>query len=276
MEFNELMNGINNLWQMIGPLVKSIVIAVLIWVIGFKLVGYLDKFMEKVFEKTSIDESVEKFLLSFVNIAAKVLIIITVIKALGVPTTALITLLGTFAMTIGLALQGSLSNFAGGLLILLFKPFRVGDYIVEDSHKNEGVVQSIDILYTKILTVDNKLVVVPNGTLANTSLTNVTAEKIRRVDINVGISYKSDLSKAKEVLTGVINKNNKILKDKEKSVFVKDLEDSRVLMETRVWVNGADYWEVMWQLKEGYKIELDKAGIEIPFNQLEVSMKNNK
>lgn len=255
---------------------KNILIAIIIFIVGMKLVKWLTKLIGNSFQKTKLEPIVGKFLLSIIKFVLYFIIIIVIIGLLGIPTTSFIAALGTVGLTIGLALQGSLSNFAGGVLILLFKPFKLGDYIKEDSHGNEGNVVGIDLFYTKILTVDNKTIVIPNGTLANTSLTNFTAEKKRRVDILVGISYDSDIKKAKEVLTDVINSEEAILRDEEISVYVDNLAESQITIGTRVWVPTESYWKVKWSLLEKYKEELTANGIEIPYNQLSVTLKQEK
>lgn len=170
-----------------------------------------------------------------------------------------------------MSLQGSLSNFAGGILILIFKPFKVGDYIIVGT--NEGTVKSIEILYTRLVTIDNKVVMLPNGSLSNSSIVNVGAENTRRIDIQIGIGYSSDIPKAKKLLEQVINSEKGILKDKDILVVVKSLDESCVTLETRAWVNTADYWNVRFNLLERYKNIFDENGIEIPFNQLDIHMK---
>ena len=262
-------------WKWLSPIVLPIAKAILVWFIGSKLVKVLQKFLAKAFAKTKMDISVSKFLQSLIVFVVKALLIVAVITILGIPTTGIIAVMGSIGLTLGLALQGSLSNFAGGILILIAKPFKVGDYIVEDAHKNEGTVLAIDLLYTKLLTVDNKTVIIPNGMLANTSLTNVTAQAIRRLDINIGISYSSDMRLAKELLTNVISKDERVLKNKPSDVFVKSLEADCVLLETRVWVSTKDYWTVKWDLTERYKLIFDENGVTIPFTQLDVHIKNN-
>ena len=178
-------------------------------------------------------------------------------------------------MAIGLALQGSLSNFAGGVLILLLKPFVVGDYIIEDSQKNEGTVKEIQIFYTKLSTVDNKTIVIPNGTLANTSLTNVTAKDVRRLDLSIDISYEADLRKAKEIIEGLLKEDDSILKEEEILVFVDQLGASSVVIGTRAWVKTDEYWPTRWRLLEEIKLALDENHIEIPYQQITLHMKEN-
>ena len=255
---------------------KNILIAILILFVASKLLKWVIKLIGNSFKKTKMDPMVAKFVLSLIKFILYFVVAITVISVLGIPTTSLIAALGTVGLTIGLALQGSLSNFAGGVLILLFKPFKIGDYIKEDVHGNEGTVVGIDLFYTKVLTVDNKTIVVPNGSLANTSLTNYTAQEKRRVDITVGISYDSDIKLAKDIIQQVLDGQDKILKDEGTSVYVDSLGDSSIVIGTRAWVKTEDYWTVRWALLEEYKAALDENGISIPYNQLEVTVKSNE
>ena len=179
-------------------------------------------------------------------------------------------------MAIGLAVQGSLSNFAGGVLILLLKPFKVGDYIKEDGNGNEGTVSEIQLFYTKLRTFDNKTIILPNGTLANTSMTNVTEAKIRRLDISVGISYDSDIRKAREVLLDMLKQDEAPLKDQVMRVYVDALADSSVNLGIQCWVAQEEYWEAKWRLTENTKEVLDRAGIQIPFPQITVHRAEEK
>ena len=254
---------------------KNILIAILILFVASKLLKWVIKLLGNSFKKTKLDPMVAKFVLSLIKFILYFVIAIIVISILGIPTTSLIAALGTVGLTIGLALQGSLSNFAGGVLILLFKPFKIGDYIKEDVHGNEGYVVGIDLFYTKILTIDNKTVVIPNGSLANTSLTNYTAQGKRRVDITIGISYDADIKLAKDTIRRVIERQDKILKEEGTDVYVDSIGDSSIVIGSRAWVNTEDYWTVRWALLEGYKEALDAEGISIPYNQLEVTVKNN-
>ena len=188
------------------------------------------------------------------------ILIMIVVDKLGFQTTSLLTLFGSAALAIGMSLQGSLSNFAGGILILIFKPFKVGDYIIVGT--NEGTVKSIEILYTRLVTIDNKVVMLPNGSLSNSSIVNVGAEE-----------DKGNKLVKEKLLEQVINSEKGILKDKDILVVVKSLDESCVTLETRAWVNTADYWNVRFNLLERYKNIFDENGIEIPFNQLDVHMK---
>ena len=272
-KWHTVLNTVINWCMTVG---KNILIAILILFVASKLLKWVIKLIGNSFKKTKMDPMVAKFVLSLIKFILYFVVAITVISVLGIPTTSLIAALGTVGLTIGLALQGSLSNFAGGVLILLFKPFKIGDYIKEDVHGNEGTVVGIDLFYTKVPTVDNKTIVVPNGSLANTSLTNYTAQEKRRVDITVGISYDSDIKLAKDIIQQVLDGQDKILKDEGTSVYVDSLGDSSIVIGTRAWVKTEDYWTVRWALLEEYKAALDENGISIPYNQLEVTGKSNE
>lgn len=279
-----LLSDDNTIWDKVGDTLvnwflsvgKNILIAVLILIIGSKLIKWILKHIGKAFQKTTIEPIVSKFLISFIKFVLYAIIAIVVISILGIPTTTFVAAFSTVALTIGLALQGSLSNFAGGVLILLFKPFGLGDYIKEDTHGNEGTVVGIDLFYTKMQSVDNKIIVIPNGTLANASLTNFTAQQKRRVDISVGIAYDSDIKLAKEVMSNLVNSKAEILKDEGINIFVDSLDESQITMGLRVWVATEDYWTVKWDLLEQIKNSFDENKIEIPFNQLTVTLNENK
>ena len=191
----------------------------------------------------------------------------------GFDATSVVALMGSAGVTIGLALQGSLSNLAGGILILILKPFRVGDYIVEDSNGNEGTVKEIGIFFTKLQTGDHKIVILPNGTLANNSITNYSEAHLRRVDVTVGISYDADIKKAKDILWRIINEDTDVKQDDTKKVFVDSLGASEVVLGLRVYCENAKYWELKWRLLETIKLAFDKEGIEIPYQQISVHMK---
>ena len=263
-----LLNELGN-WSV--SLVGMIIIAVLIWVIGKKIIKLLDKLVKKMLDRSSLDKGVVNFAVSVLKFVMYAVLVMIVVDKLGFQTTSLLTLFGSAALAIGMSLQGSLSNFAGGILILIFKPFKVGDYIIVGD--KEGTVKSIEILYTRLITIDNKVIMLPNGSLSNSSIVNVGAENTRRIDIEIGIGYSSDIPKAKKLLEEVINKENGILKEKEVLVVVKSLDESCVTLETRAWVNTSDYWNVRFDLLEKYKNIFDENGIEIPFNQLDVHMK---
>lgn len=250
---------------------KNILLALIVYFIASRLIKWVLKLTTKALNKGKLEPMVVKFVYSIVKIGLYVLLFIAVVSILGIPTTTFVTLFGTVTLSVGLALQGSLANLAGGVLILVFKPFKVGDYIVACG--DEGTVVGIDVFYTKLATVDNKVIVIPNGTLANSSVKNVSTMDKRRVDVQVGISYESDIATAKNVLMGIIDKNENVLRDKPINVFVASLDASQVTLETRVWVNSDKYWDTKWALTEQYKLALDANGIEIPFNQLSVTIK---
>lgn len=253
-----------------------VVIAAIIYFIGGKIIKWLRKILRRALERSNVDEGVRQFLDSCTKMALYFMLIMIVINQLGIETTSVVAVLGSAGLTIGLALQGSLANFAGGVLILLFKPFKVGDYIIEDTHKNEGTVSEIMIFYTKLITVDNKVIVIPNGTLANASLTNVTDQEKRRLDLYVGISYEADIKTAKKVLQELLLQEPARIAEEEVTVFVDALEDSCVKLGCRVWLKAEEYWQAKWRLTERMKEKLEEAGIEIPYNQLTISMKEKK
>lgn len=253
-----------------------VVFALIVYLIGKKIIKWIRKILKRALERSAVDEGVCQFLDSSVKILLYIVLAMAVVNQLGVATTSVVAVLGSAGLAVGLALQGSLSNFAGGVLILLFKPFKVGDYIIEDTHKNEGTVTEIQIFYTKLLTVDNRTVVIPNGTLANSSLTDVTQQDKRRIDLYVGISYDADIKKAKGILSEIIDKETAKLEGEETVVFVDSLEDSSVRLGLRFWVPTSDYWTVKWRMTEEIKIKFDENQIEIPYNQLTVSLKKEE
>ncbi len=261
---------INQVMSQALDFLLDIAFALILLFVGRKLIGFIMKILNRSFERAETDLSLRGFLNSLIKIVLYAVLIMIIADQVGIPTTSFLAVLGSAGLAIGMALQGSLSNFAGGVLILFLKPFGVGDYIVEDNKGNEGTVEKIDLFYTHLVTVDNRRVIIPNGSLANTSLTNVSAQKIRRVDLNVGISYSADLKKAKELLTGILNSREKILKEQDINVFVDSLGESCVNIGFRAWVNAEDYWTEKWAILEEVKLVFDKNGIEIPFNQLDV------
>jgi len=250
-----------------------IVFAIIFFFIGVELIKLLRKIVRKSMEKADAEIGVIQFVDSFIKAALYVVLIFTLATSFGVDAASVVALLGSAGVAIGLAVQGSLSNLAGGVLILLLKPFKVGDYICESTTGKEGTVTEIQIFYTKLTTVDNKVVILPNGNLANNTITNVTASKCRRMDVIVGVAYDTDLKKAKEVLQAVLDKDEKTMKDKDRVVFVSELGASSVNLGVRCWFLNEDYWEGVWRVTENCKYALDAAGVEIPFPQVDVHMK---
>ena len=249
-----------------------ILLAVVFLVIGVSLIKVIRRIVKKSLKRAGADVGVVQFLDSFIKVGLYIILGFMVAGGFGLDAASVVAVVGSAGVAVGLALQGSLSNFAGGVLILLLKPFKVGDYIKEDSQGNEGTVTEIQMFYTKLLTYDGKTVVLPNGTLANTSLVNVTAANFRRLDVTVGISYDSDIKKAKAVLTRLINENPLVLQDKDKVVAVDDLSDSAVVLAVKCHVKTEDYWTLRGQLLENIKLCFDEEGIMIPYPQLDVHM----
>lgn len=253
-------------------LALRVVLALVVFFIGIQMIKLVRKVVKKSLARARADVGVIQFLDSFIKIGLYVVLIMFILTGFGIDTASIIAVLGSAGVAIGLAVQGSLSNLAGGILILLLKPFRVGDYIIEDTNKNEGTVSEIQIFYTKLTTSDNRIIVLPNGALANSSLTNVTDTPNRRAEIMVGISYDSDIRKAKEVLLALLEKEEKVLQNENKQVFVDSLGDSAVILGIRCWFLNEDFWEGKWRLTENIKYTLEENGIQIPFPQLDVHL----
>ena len=249
----------------------QVIIAVIIYAVGAKVIKMAVKLVRKTMERRNADVGVTQFLSALVRYSLYFILIMVILNLFGVATTSAVAVLGSCGVAVGLALQGSLSNFAGGVLILLLKPFVVGDYIIEGS--NEGTVYEISIFYTKLKTVDNKVVVIPNGNLSNSSLTNVSHMEKRRVDLCVGIAYEADIRTAKEVLYQVAKEDPARLPEEDILVTVDNLGESSVDMGVRVWVKTEDYWTAKWRLTENIKYALDDHNISIPYQQIDVQIK---
>lgn len=241
------------------PIVK----AILIYIIGSWIIKKITKAVKKMMAKGSYDESLQKFLVNLVSWGLKIFLIITVISTLGVETTSLAAVIAAAGLAVGLALQGSLSNFAGGVLLMIFKPYKIGDLI--EAQDSLGVVKEIEIFTTKLVSPDNKLVIVPNGAMANGNITNYTAEGKIRVDTVIGVGYGEDIKKTKDVLMEVLTSNELVLKDPAPSVNVMELADSSVNFAVRPFCKPEHYWDVYFATYENCKLALDKAGIEIPY-----------
>ena len=250
-----------------------LLLTVLLFLVGSRLIKLVRKIVRRSMERAGADVGVTQFMDSLIRVLLYFLLIMFLADGIGVDTTSVMALVGSAGLTIGLAFQGSLSNFAGGVLILLIKPFKVGDYIIYTSGNLEGKVTKIEMFYTTLLTVDNKKVVIPNGTLSNSSLINVTAEEKRRIDIVVGIGYTANLRLAKEVCLRLLEEQPAVMQDQDKMVVVDELADSAVNLKICCWVRAEDYWTVRWELMEKIKTAFDENGIEIPFNQLDVNLK---
>ena len=244
-------------------------LALVVFFIGVQLIKLIRKILRKSFEKRNVDVGVSRFLDSFVKAVLYILLLFMIASYFGLDVTSVVALVGSAGVAIGLAVQGSLSNFAGGVLILLLQPFKIGDYI-RDSAGNEGTVQEVQLFYTRLITPDRHIVVVPNGALANGNILNMSTVNERRMDIKVGISYDSDIRRAKEVLLELLDEDPGVLQDQEKRVFVDELADSSVIVNLRCYSTNELFWETKWRLTEKVKYALDEAGITIPFPQLDV------
>lgn len=253
----------------------KVLAALVAFFVGRLVIRWIRKIVRRSFERSGADKGVEQFVDSLLKYGLYALLVFSLISSLGFDTTSVAAVLASGGVAIGLALQGSLSNFAGGVLILLLKPFVVGDYIIEDSNGKEGTVKEIQIFYTKLSTIDNKTIVIPNGMLTNNSITNATAKDERQLDLRVSISYDADIRQAKSVIENLLIKDECIIKNEQINVFVHELADSAVVLGIRAWVKNEEYWETRWRLLEEIKILLDENGIEIPYPQMAVHMKEN-
>lgn len=249
-----------------------IVLAAVFFLIGARLIKLLRRIIRKSMERANAELGVIQFVDSFVKATLYVVLVMGLASSFGLDAASVVAVLGSAGVAIGLAVQGSLSNLAGGVLILALKPFRVGDYIRESYSNQEGTVTEIQIFYTKLLTPDNQTVILPNGNLANNSLVNITMQEVRRMDVTVGISYRADLKRAKEVLAEVLEEDEAVLKDRDRLVFVSELGSSSVVLGVRCWLRQEDFWQGKWRVTENCKLKLDENGIEIPYNQLDVHL----
>lgn len=251
----------------------KVIFAIVTFLVGAQIIKFIRKILKKSLTRANAERGVIQFLDSFAKIMLYLLLIVLIATSFGVSVAGVVTILGSAGVAIGLSLQGSLSNLAGGVLILLMKPFRVGDYIVEDNKGNEGTVTEIQMFYTKLITPDGKVIVLPNGTLSNTSITNVTAQKERRVDLVVGISYDADLKKAKEVAEQIVREEPLLIKEKPVQVYVDSLGSSEVNLGIRFFVKTGDYWDAKFRVTENLKLGFDKNEIEIPYMQVDIHTK---
>lgn len=243
-----------------GP---KVIAAILIWIVGSWIIKMIIKGIRKAMTKADYDESLKKFLLNLITWVFKIVLILVVLGTVGVETTSFAAVLAAAGLAIGLALQGSLGNFAGGVLIMIFKPIKIGDLI--EAQGELGVVKEIEIFTTKLTGLSNREIIIPNGALSNGNIINYTTEGTRRVDLVMGVSYDADIKQTKEVLMNVLTSHPKILKDPAPVVAVSELADSSVNFVVRPWCNADDYWAVYFEVTENTKIALDAAGIEIPY-----------
>lgn len=255
-------------------MIWKVIFAILAFFIGKFVIRLIRKILGKVLEKAKVEIGVRQFFDAFLKFALYFILIAMILIYFGVEASSIAALIGTAGLTIGLAMQGALSNLAGGVLILIFKPFKIGDYITEDNKGNAGHVSEINLLYTKLLTIDQTTVIVPNGILANNSLKNTSLSNDRRIDLNISVAYDSNIPKAKELLRTICESNSETLKDRGIDIFVKDLGDYAIFITCRVYVDSDNYWKVRSEIFENILLEFAKHQIEIPFPKLDINQVN--
>lgn len=265
---------IENLYQMGIDYGLNLLLAIITLVVGFWIIKRIMKGIHKSMEKSDVDATLSKFILSLLSIALKIMLIISVLSMVGVKMTSFIAILAAAGLAVGMALSGTLQNFAGGVMIILFKPFKVGDFI--DAQGFMGIVKEIQIFNTIMVSLDNKTIIIPNGGLSTGAMTNYSTEPQRRVDFTFGIGYGDDIDKAKKLINSLIAADSRILKDPEPFVAVSELADSSVNFVVRVWANSADYWGIFFDMTENVKKLFDKEGISIPFPQTDVHVYQEK
>ena len=250
--------------------IKLVIGLFLLWA-GWKIAKKIVNIMSKTLEKKNVDITIRTFLDTFVEVVIKWILVFIFLEQVWIKTTGISALLASAGVAIGLALQGSLSNFAGGVIILLIRPFNVGDYIEGSGHS--GTIEKIGMFYTHMTTVDNKLILIPNGNLANGSIVNYSAKELRRVDLTFGVGYEQDVLKVKRVLSNIIDAHDLILKTPEPFIALSAHGDSAVNFVVRVWVNNGDYWKVHFDLLESVKVKFDEEEISIPYPQMDLHIK---
>lgn len=252
----------------------NVLFAILIFLIGMKVIKWCRKLIRGSLERTNVEIGMIQFLDSIVKYGLYLVLITIIARSFGIESTSVAALLASGGVAIGLALQGCFSNIAGGVLLMVLKPFVVGDYIICGTY--EGTITEIQIYYSKMLTADNRAIIIPNGDLSGHSLINVTRENERRLDLQVGISYEADLKSAKEVLQKIVLADEDVIKDRDNLIVVDDLADSAVLIGIKVWVPTDKYYSAKWRILEKIKVGLDENGVEIPYNRIEVHMQEPK
>ncbi len=265
---------ISTWWSNTYPSIISFLIQVLLAavtvIIGIRVIHALLKMINRSFTKMGMDISVASFLSSLIKYILYFVLIMLVLSGFGVAASSVVAVLASAGLTIGLGLQGGITNLVGGILILALKPFEIGEYIQAGS--DEGTVAEITIFYTHLLTIDNKRIVIPNGSLSDTTITNFSRMEKRRVDLKIGITYESDLRLAKEIVNRIVMEHPNTLKDEDIKVIISALEDSSVTVELRVWVKNEDYWATRWDLIEQIKLAFDEEGVVIAYPHMTVDM----
>ena len=251
---------------------KSLLLAVVVAVVGRYAIKFINKFVAGMLERRNVEPTVQSFLKSFVNILLVTLLIITVVGTLGVNTTSLAALLASAGLAVGMALSGNLQNLAGGLILLFFKPFKVGDFI--EAQGVSGIVKAIQTFHTVLTTTDNKEMFIPNGPLSSGNVTNYTKNALRRVDFTVSVEYGTDVQKVKEVTLNLLKTDDRILQEPAPFIALKELASSSVDFTVRVWTKATDYWNVFFETNERIYAEFNKVGIKFPFPQLQIHQKD--
>lgn len=273
--------NLEKIWNRISaqiPAVEAfawkVILAIVIYFIASKVIVKICTIIRAAMNKAGADTGVIQFLTSFVKTALYFLLIVSIAVRFGIKESSIAALLASGGVAIGLALQGGLSNLAGGVIIMLLRPFTVGDYIIENTNSQEGTVVKIDLFYTTLSTVDNRRITIPNGNITNSSIVNVTSQDKRKLEIKVMIGYQSDLKKAKGILETLLHADPAIMSEQEMLVFVDELADDGVILGLRAWVKTEDYWPAKWRLNEEIKLTFDEENIDIPYPQLDVHIKS--
>jgi len=275
MDFEQMLRDNSDKWmELILIYGKNMVAALAIFIIGLYLIGAMTRFFRAMMDKREFDPALKSFLGSMVSVVLKILLGITVLGTLGVEMTSFIALLGAAGLAVGMALSGTLQNFAGGVMILIFKPFRIGDFIEAQGHM--GTVREIQVFNTILKTPDNKTIIIPNGGLSTGSMVNFSTEANRRVDWDFGIAYGDSADKAREVLLVMLHSDERVLKDPEPVVILASLGDSSVNFKVRAWVKAADFWPMFFAMNERVYKEFGSHGLNIPFPQMDVHLHNKK
>ncbi len=265
---NNLVEHLDQLWDTLIAYVPKLFLAILTLIIGLWVIKRIKKCIEKLIEKRDMDDALRSFITGILSVLLKIMLFISVIGMIGVEMTSFIAILGAAGLAVGMALSGSLQNFAGGVMIMIFKPFKTGDLLEAQGYL--GVVKEIQIFNTILLSLDNKTIIIPNGGLSTGSMVNFSTQDIRRVDMSFGIGYSDDIDQAKAVLTQLIENHPKVLKDPAYFIAVSELADSSVNFVVRAWTKSADYWDLFFYMQETVKKEFDKNKIGIPFPQRDV------
>jgi small conductance mechanosensitive channel len=261
---------IDKIYDMAVEYGPKVLLAIVTLIVGLWIIKVILKGINRAFEKSNMDESLRPFISSLFGWTLKLLLFISIASMVGIATTSFIAVIGAAGLAVGLALQGTLANFAGGAMILIFKPYRIGELIEAQGHL--GVVKEIQIFVTTLLSPENKTIIIPNGPMSNGDIVNYSREGKIRVDMTIGVSYDSDIKKAKEVLMALMESDERVLADPAPLVAVSELADSSVNLAVRPWCNPADYWDIRFDTLENGKMALDNAGVTIPFPQTDVHL----